>query len=173
MTKLFNFKKYLLLTIFLLCTIIMLSACENSTQLNCASISEITSAGSDNYGVRVSFYNDSRLKEKYVDVQIKFDKICDVTFWIENDEKLTLEIDDYDEWYSMENLIKKAKGQEGQENFEKFSEATAKTYLFNYDGALEITFRVVAGDIEDNSQGTGQILVGSEPISDQFTLKIK
>ena len=172
MTKISILKK-ISVGMILVISLFTLSACDDSTQLHCASISEITSAGSENYGVRISFYNDSRLKDKYVDVQIKFDKICDVTFWEENQNKLTLEIDDYDEWYSLTNLIAIAKGQDGKENFEKFSEATARTYLFNYSSPLEITFRVVVGEIENNSQETGQILVGSEPISDQFILKIK
>ena len=173
MAKFSSAMKFLCLAVILIGMAGMLYACEDSTQLKCASISEITSAGSENYGVRVSFYNDSRLEDKYVDVQIKFDKICDITFWEENQNKLTLEIDDFDEWYSLTNLIAIAKGQEGQESFEKFSEASAKTYLFNHDSPLEITFRVVVGDVEKNSAETGQILVGSEPISDQFTLKIK
>ena len=89
------------------------------------------------------------------------------------DDGIFFEIDDYDEWYSLTNLIAISKNKEGKETFEKFSEATGRTYLFNYDGEIEITFRVVVGDIEENSQGSGQILVGSEPISKQFTLKIK
>lgn len=82
-------------------------------------------------------------------------------------------IEDFDEWYSIEYLKAKATSTEGSEKFEKFEKALARTYLFNYDGKIELTFRVVAGDIEDNSTETGEILVGSEPISKQFTLKIK
>ncbi len=164
--------KYLL-SLLLLLPLLFLTACEDSTMLHCATISEITSAGSENYGVRINFLSDSRLEDKHVDVQIKFSKICDITFWEENQDKIVLEIDDYDEWYSLTNLIAIAKGKEGEETFEKFSDATGRTYLFNYDGEIEITFRVVAGDAEQNTQGTGQILVGSEPICDQFTLKIK
>ena len=173
MTKRLNYGRYIILFIFILLASFIMSGCETSTELSCASISEITAVGSENYGVKVNFYNDSRLKDKYVDVQIKFDKICDITFWEENQEKVIFEIDDYDEWYSLTNLIAISKNKEGKETFEKFSEATGRTYLFNYDGEIEITFRVVVGDIEENSQGSGQILVGSEPISKQFTLKIK
>ncbi len=167
-------KLFIFLIVFLLSfSAIFLLSCENSTQLQCATISEITSAGSENYAVRINFLNDSRVEEKYVDVQIKCDKTCQLIFWEENQDKITLNIDDYDEWFSLTSLICEAKGQTGQESFEKFKDATGKTYLFNYDGNLEITLRVVVGDVEDNSAGTGQILVGSEPISDQKTLKIK
>ena len=166
-------KRRSLLIIFILLAMIFMTACENLTQLRCATISEITSAGSDNYAVRITPLNDTRIKDKYVDVQIKFDKASEVVFWEENQDRLTLKIDDYDEWYSLTSLIATAEDRQGYEEFEKFSQSSAKTYLFNYDGNLEITFRVVVGDVEENSAGTGQILVGSEPISDQFTLKIK
>lgn len=165
--------KYLLVVLIIGMSFLFFTACEDSTLLQCATISEITSAGSENYGVQINFLNDKRLEDKFVDVQIKFSEICDITFWEENQEKLTLEIDDYDEWYSLTSLIAKAKGHEGEETFEKFADAVGKTYLFNYDGDIDITFRVVVGDVEQNSEESGQILVGSEPICDQFTLKIK
>ena len=158
---------------FLSFSIFFLCSCENSTQLQCATNSEITAVGSKNYAVRINFLNDKRVEEKYVDVQIKCNKTCSLTFWEENKDKITLDIDDYDEWFSLTTLICEANGRAGQESFEKFKDATGKTYLFNYDGNLEITLRVVVGDAENNSTGTGQILVGSEPISDQKTLKIK
>lgn len=163
--------------IFLIVLLLMVSltvfACEDSTQLRCATITEITAAGSENYGVRISFLQDKRLQDKYVDVQVKFNKTGEITFWEENQEKMEFIIEDFDEWYSIEYLKAKATSTEGSEKFEKFEKALARTYLFNYDGKIEFTFRVVAGDIEDNSTETGEILVGSEPISKQFTLKIK
>lgn len=163
--------------IFLIVLLLVVSltafACEDSTQLRCATITEITAAGSENYGVRISFLQDKRLQDKYVDVQVKFNKTGEITFWEENQEKMEFIIEDFDEWYSIEYLKAKATSTEGSEKFEKFEKALARTYLFNYDGKIELTFRVVAGDIEDNSAKTGEILVGSEPISKQFTLKIK
>lgn len=163
--------------IFLIVLLLVVSltafACEDSTQLRCAAITEITAAGSENYGVRISFLQDKRLQDKYVDVQVKFNKTGEITFWEENQEKMEFIIEDFDEWYSIEYLKAKATSTEGSEKFEKFEKALARTYLFNYDGKIELTFRVVAGDIEDNSTETGEILVGSEPISKQFTLKIK
>ena len=147
--------------------------CEDATKLNTAVISEITSAGSKNYGVRISFFNDSRMEEKSVDVQLKFSKTGEITFWEENNDKLTFEIVEEDEWYSVTTLIAKAKDESGTEDFEKHNEAMTRTYLFNFDGNIEINIRAVAGQKTENEEETGYILVGSEPISQQFTLKIK
>ena len=152
---------------------VSLCACENATQIRTATITEITSVGSKNYGVRITFANDSRLEGKNVDVQVKFNKIGNITFWEENNEKLNFEIEEIDEWYSITNLQAKANGREGTENFEKHNEALTRTYLWNYDGNIAINIRVVAGQKEANSEEKGYILVGSEPISDTFTLKIK
>lgn len=155
----------------------VLTGCEQSTQLRTASFSEITSAGSENYGVRVSFLNDSRLDGKGVDVQIKFNKKGTITMWQENQEKFDYEILDSDEWYSMTTIftIKDNPENANTETFETHEKAVSRTYLFNYkgEGGIELTLRAVAGDKQENAYKTGEILVDSTPISDQFNLKIK
>ena len=161
------------LGMFLLALSISLFGCEDATKLSCATISEITPAGSENYGVRVNYLSDSRLDGKSTDVQIKFNKIGEITIWQENQDKFNYKIEDIDEWYSMTTIFAEAKDKAGEEKFEEFKGAIAKTYLFNFDGSIEITFRVVVGDAEENGAGTGEILVGSEAISDNYTLKIK
>ena len=167
-------KKLKILTIFfVIFSCFCIVGCEDATKLNTATISEITSAGSKNYGVRISFFNDSRMEEKYVDVQLKFNKTGEITFWKENNDKLTFVIEEEDEWYSVETLVAKAKDEGGTEDFEKHNEAMTRTYLFNYDGNIEINIRAVAGQKTANEEETGYILVGSEPISQQFTLKIR
>ena len=167
-------KKYRVFALFLLILMsLFIVACENATFVKTATITEITSVGSKNYGVKIAFANDKRFDEKCVDVQVKFNKIGNITFWEENQNKLVFEIDEIDEWYSLTNLIVKAKELEGTEDFEKHNEAKTRTYLFNYDGRLNINIRVVAGDKERNSDETGYVLIGSEPISDQFTLKLQ
>lgn len=158
--------------IFLLSGLFLVS-CEESARLDCASISEITAVGSKDYAIKVCFYQDERLKGKGVDIQIKCDKVASLLCWQENQERLTIEFDDYDEWYSLTNLISKSQEKEGQENFDIFEKAVNKIYLFNSDKDLSLTFRVVAGEIKENSLSTGQVLVGSEVISKQFTLKVK
>ena len=113
------------------------------------------------------------MEEKSVDVQVKFNKTGEITFWEENSTRMTYVIDEVDEWYSLTNLIAKSNNEEGSEDFEKHNQARMRTYLFNYDGRININIRVVAGEKELNSSETGYILVGSEPISDQFTLKLQ
>ena len=61
----------------------------------------------------------------------------------------------------------------GKEKYEKYEDALTKFYLFNFKGDIKLTFRAVVGDIEDNKDKNGQILVGNDRVSDNFTLKIK
>jgi hypothetical protein len=161
-----------------LCAFLM--GCEQSTQIIASSISEITSAGSKNYGVRISYSDDKRLNGKGCDTQIKFNKTGTITIWLEGQEKIEYEIEDIDEWFSLTTIFAKAtKQSEEVENektnvkFEKFEDSLSKTYLFNFDGSINITFRVVVGEITDSSDDTGEILVETEPISNQFTLKMQ
>ena len=150
-----------------------LFSCEGAAFLKCATISDVTATNSDDYAIKISFFQDKRLEDKYVDIQVKSNKVADIVVWEENKDKVTISLDDYDEWFSLTSLICYGEGKEGQEQFDKFSESYQKTYLFNYDGKLNLTFRVVVGDVEDNINGTGEILLGSEVISKQFTLNIK
>ena len=167
-------KKNRYFALFLLILLpIFVFGCENATFVRTAVITEITAVGSKNYGVRISFARDSRMEEKEVDVQVKFNKTGELTFWEENGERLNFVIEEVDEWYSLANLIAVAKNREGFEDFEKHNEARTRTYLFNFDGRININMRVVAGEKELNSAETGYVLVESEPISDQFTLKIQ
>lgn len=160
-------KIYLYLSLFLL-TFVMV-ACENATQITSAYITEITAAGSDNYGVRITFASDSRIEEKGVDVQIKFNKTGEITLWQENQERITYTIEESDEWYSMATIF----AEENKERFETYKDAVNRTYLFNSDQPIEVTFRAVVGTIENNLTGEGQVLAESQPVSKQFILKIK
>lgn len=164
--------KKLILPIFCFVAIFMMG-CENSTNLRCATIREITSAGSENYGVSVSFMEDERVKEKFVDVQVKANEECQLVFWEENGEKMTLNLYKKDDWYSLTSLIAIAQDKPNTEKFMPFKDAVTKTYIFNSEKPVELTLRVVAGDVEENSQKTGDVLVGSEDISDEFKLKIQ
>ncbi len=147
----------------------ILWGCENATEMRTAYFNEITSAGSDNYGVRVTFASDSRLDGKGVDVQIKFSKIGTITLWQENQEKFDYQITDYDEWFSLTSIF----AEENKEDFATYEKATAKTYMFSSEEKMELTLRAVAGDIQENAYKTGEILLDASPISNQFTLKIK
>lgn len=159
------------LSFLIISSSLCLLACEGATFLECASISEVTMAGSKDYTIKINFYQDERIEDKYIDIQVKSNKIADLVMWEDNGEKTNISFDDYDEWRSLSTLLAASKGEEVI--FDKFKNIAAKTYVFNSDEKLNLTFRVVAGEVEENGSGNGQILVGSEVISRQFTLKIK
>lgn len=165
-------RKRMGLMMVLLCGLVAFAGCENSTKITAAYISESTGAGSENYGVKISYSQDSRLEGKYTDVQVRFSQKGEIVVWKENQEKISYTIADYDEWYSLTTIFAQGEGEKGEEKFELYDDVKSKSYLFNSETPQEITFRVVVGKIQQNFQGTGQILVGSEPISDHFTLKI-
>lgn len=165
--------KKFFLSFMLILSFFALSACENSTNLRCATIREISAAGSDNYGITVSFQDDKRLEEKAVDVQIRANKACELTFWEEGKEKVVLNLGEKEYWYSLTSLAVTASGKPETEKFMPFKDAISKTYLFKSTLPVELTFRVVAGDVETNASEKGEVLVGSEDISKEFNLKIK
>ena len=150
----------------------ILSGCESSVKIQGASICETTSAGSKNFSVNISYFQDSRLENLGSDVQLRFNKIGEITFWEDNKEKLIFNIDEFDTWYSLTNLIAIAQDNEGNENFVLQKDAVNKNYIFSSNQNIEISIRVVAGNIVKNSYGTGYILTDSMPISDVFVLKV-
>lgn len=162
-----------IVALFLLSFAFLLVGCEDSTMIKSAFISEATSAGSDEYVLRINFQTDSRLESESVDVLIKTDKPVNLTFWEENQDKLTLTFDKSDYWESLTHLITLSKGESGRETFEKFAEVTNKSYIFKSEEPVNLTFRVIAGQVQDNGDGTGQILIGTDNISEEFVLKIK
>ena len=162
-----------IVALFLLSFMFLFVGCEDSTMIKSAFISEATSAGSDEYVVRINFQTDSRLESESVDVLIKSDKPVNLTFWEENQEELTLTFDKSDYWESLTHLVKLSKGEAGAEAFEKFAEVTNKSYIFKSEEPVNLTFRVIAGQVQDNGDGTGQILIGTDNISEEFVLKIK
>ena len=166
------YMKKLLLCSFFLYLSLFLVACEDTLKVRGANISEITAAGSDNYGVCVSFNSDSRIEELGVDVQLRFEKDGEIVFWEDNGQKMTFTIQEADQWYSLTNLIAIANSSEAEEEFVKAKEAVSRNYLFSSQQNNTISIRVVAGDIVENSAGTGYILTESMPISDVFKLKV-
>ena len=164
---------------FVVCTMLLLISfifvgCEKAVKIRAATFSDITAAGSENYVVRVSYSEDKRLKGKGSDVQIKFSKTGTIKLGREGQEKFNYEIEDYDEWYSLTHIFNEADTTNVRgDRYEKIEDALTKTYIINSDQKMKITFRVVVGEIEENSTGDGEILVGSQAISDNFVLKIE
>ena len=166
-------KKLLSIFFMICCFSFAFSGCENSVKINGASITEITSTGSKNYAINIAYFQDSRLENLGTDVQLRFNKTGEVTFWEDNGEKQNFVIDEFDTWYSLTNLIAIANGQEGKENFVYFKDALNKSYMFSSSENLEISIRVVVGNIEKNSSQTGYILTETMPVSDIFVLRVK
>lgn len=150
-----------------------LMACENATEIRAVSITEITTAGSDNYGIRISYAEDKRIEKKGTDIQIKCDKKIDnVVVWHEGQDKRSIAFGEKDRWYSLTTLLAFSDNKPNTEKFEEFGEALTKTLLFNSGEKIKLTFRVIVGDIEPNIQETGEVLTGSVDVSKEFVLKV-
>ena len=167
------FLKNSLVLSLVLVSLFFFTACENATKIRAVSITEITSAGSDNYGIRIAFQEDKRIEEKGVDIQVKSSKVGDVIIWQEGKKKETISFTESDKWYSLTTLFVMAQDKPNTETFEEFGQALTKTYLFNSSDSKALTFRVIVGDIEPNIHGSGQVLTGSMDVSKEFVLKIK
>lgn len=169
-----NYLKYLVLFSFCLMLSVVMIGCENSTALRTASFSDISISGSDNYGVAVKFAEDKRLEDKYVDVQVKSNKaIGNIYIWEDNGEKYKFSFAEADSWNSITSIFVNGKGKPNTEKFVKYSNALSKRYLLSSGEEVDLVFRVVVGDVTKNAQETGEVLVGSEQISDEFTLKVE
>ena len=161
-----NFTK--ILVIMLLITSFALSGCDNKGVL-CAHISDKTKG--TNYAVGVVFDKDERMKEKYVDIQIKCATAgAFISIGRENEEKTVVTFDKADEWYNLTVLIARANGVKG-ETYEKYDNKENVTYLFTSNSDLKLSFRVVAGNVIENDNE--QILVSTEKISNILSLDVK
>ncbi len=146
--------------------------CENATEIKAVSITEITSAGSENYGIKISYQDDKRIEKKGTDIQVKCDrKIDNIVIWHEGQEKKSIAFGEKDRWYSLTTLLAFADNKPNTEKFEEFGQALSKILLFNSKEKIKLTFRVVVGDIEPNVQGSGEVLTGSTEVSNEFILK--
>lgn len=149
-----------------------LIGCEESTSIQAASFSNISVSSAKSYGVGVKFLEDKRLEGKYVDVQVKSNKEVMLTIWEDNSKKYTFNFTEPSSWRSITTILVNGENKADTEEFEKFEQATSRRYMFSCKEPVELTFRVVVGDSEDNDKGTGKVLVGSEPISKEFKLKV-
>ena len=171
----FSFKRILKITtlFFLLSSFIFLSACENDITILSATISEITQGNSDSYTIKIVYEKDSRMDNKYIDVQVR----CDVedlvlNFNEEGNDVISLNLTTENRWHSLTSLISSANGVSGKEMFKKYKDANNIIYTFTCKEKAKVDFRVVAGDTVENDDLNGQILVNAEPISKIVSLKI-
>ncbi len=153
---------------------IFLFGCENSNKIYVASFSEITAAGSTDYGVKISFADDKRVEEKYYDVQLMSDENdVGMTIFLEGDEKFSATISERGRWQSLTSLKVNAAGLEGRETFSQLKDAINQNYIFSVNKKCKLIFRVVAGEMVKNSNGVGQVLANTNAVSKDFVIDCK
>lgn len=128
-----------------------------------------TSAGSDNYTINVSFVEDTKFEEKFIDILIKsnIDNLV-MSFKREFDEDIQITISEKDEWNSLTYLINQANDEENQESYLAFSEKRNMTLVIKSEQDAIITLKAVCGDEFENSLGE-VILVNQVDISKLFS----
>lgn len=158
----FSFLSIVCLTVF---------GCEYANNIRAATFSKITAYGSDKNTVKVVFERDKRVNEKAFDIQIRASEQVTVKIAEELKEGVDIEFADT-KWKSLTTLLVNAAGKPNTEQYEIFKEVQSKTYIITSEKEVTLTFRVVAGEAEDNAAGTGKILSNSKEVSDEFKLKL-
>ena len=161
-------KKFVIFFLLILCPCIFLAACEDGNILQTVAFSEISSPGSDNYAFRVDFVEDTRVDNKYYDIQIKANGNKKIRIGKEYDEKKEISLTS--DWQSLTTLLLDTPN---AETFTMGSEAVSLIYIFTSDESATITLRAVVGGIEDNAFGTGKIITSPEKCSSEFVITTK
>ena len=151
-----------------------MTACGGPGDIMAASFMDISISSSESFGVGIKFAEDKRIEDKYVDIQVKSNKAIDnMRMWEDNSgTKYKISFKKADEWQSITVMYAEAQDKAGSEQFVKYSEVIARRIMFSSAEKVNLTFRVVGGEIVENEKKTGQMLVSTEPISSEFTLKI-
>lgn len=162
-----------ILLCFLTFILLFSVGCDNQG-LICAHLSDATQGLSTNYAVRMVLDDETRVEEKYVELQIKSTiEGLKLNFGEEGEEKQEIVIDKADEWYNITVLQASANGMSGKETYEKYSEKGNMTYLFTTSDEAKLTFRVVIGEAIQNDDKTGYILTATECISNELKISVK
>lgn len=156
----------------MLCAVLF-CACEGATDVMAASFSDISISGADSYGIAVKFSEDKRIEDKYYDIQVRANKpIAEMQMWEDGGKKYKVSFDEKDEWQSLTTMFALGEGKPGTEKFIQMKEALGRRIMFSSTEKVNLTFRVVVGESVDNRDKTGKVIVSTEPISSEFTLKI-
>lgn len=148
--------------------------CEAETKLRTAHISEITGALSTDYGIKVVLDKDDRVAGKFVDLQIKSSKTEQVlTFGEERGMQYSICLPKSEYWYNLTYLISKTNGVSDESGYQNYEDYGNKVFLFSADNDVNLTFRVVTGDVKKNTDSGEEILVLSEDISTEVTVAVK
>ena len=164
-------KKFLLI---ILSVCFLLVGCDSKTEVRSAHITEATGALSTVYAIKVTLDTDERMKEKFVDLQIRSgEENQTLIFGEENGDVMQLNIPKADYWYNLTYLIDSANGVSTEGGYLSYENFGNRMYIFTSESDVELTFRVVAGQVKTNSETGEQILVLSEEISDEYVVKVK
>ena len=167
-------KKKIFMVLCVLFCCVLLFGCEKETMLRVAHISDNTAARSANHSIKVVLDDDERVKEKYVDLQIKSDKEGQrVLIGKDREDQTTVVLDRADFWYNLTYLLDKANGIDVKVEYLQYTEYGDRVYNFNVPNDVKLTFRVVAGDIKEDKDNGDEILVLSEDISDEVSINAK
>ena len=153
---------------------VCLVGCENETKLRVAHISDNTAARDTNYSIKVVLDDDDRVKEKYVDLQLKSSEEGQRILFCEDRKDQTylfLERNDY--WYNLTYLLNQANGVNANGQYLAYKDYGGKAYNFSVPNDVKLTFRVVAGNIQEDEKSGEKILVLSEDISQEVEINAK
>lgn len=165
--------KKIFIVICCVCFSFMLLGCETENSLKVAHISDKTNDFSTKYAVLFSLDQDDRLTEKYVDIQLKSNKQAQkLSVFEENENALTITLLEKDFWYNMAYLISRSNGTK-EAGYQKYEDFGTKHFVFTTENDVDITFRVVCGDLKKNEETQEEIFVLSEPISKETVVKMK
>lgn len=151
---------------------VMFVFCGCARETLVAYIKDGTSAGSDNYTININFAEDSKFKDKSIDVLVKSNiENLTLTFKREFDEDTHLFLAQKDSWYSLTQLINVATPEDEKEDYMPFSEKSNMTLVIKSEQDAVLTMRVVCGDEIENSEEE-KILVNKVNVSKEFNLDL-
>ena len=158
-------KKVLSICFLFLTCMFVFTGCEQGNSLQTVSFSNITSAGSKDYTIKITFADDKRVDNKYYDIQIKADGDKKIRIGKEFSEKKEVVLSN--EWKSLTTLLL---DEPDTEQFTKGSDAITLIYIFNVEENAKVTFRAVVGGVEDNASKKGKIITSAEECSSEFVV---
>lgn len=162
------------LCVLLICFCVFTVGCDSETQVNCAHISNITSALSNQYAIKVVLDDDERVQEKYVSLQIKSSvENLSLTFGEEMEDDYVLSFPKADYWYNLTYLISQTNGVGTEAGYLDYEEYGDRVFRFSAEEDVKLTFRMVAGATKVNEETGEEILVLSEPISKEVEVDVK
>lgn len=174
MKKSFFIAKRLFLIGLCFCFCFLAVGCTDGTKLTVVHISDITGALSTDYAIKVVLDEDDRVKDKFVGMQImSSEENLSLKFGEELGDDYTLVFPKKDYWYNLTYLISKTNGLGKEAGYLGYEEYGDRVFRFSADKEADLTFRMVVGQTKKNKESGEEILVLSEPISDEVKVHIK